>query len=89
MQSEFDLEIITPEKVAVKSRVSKLIIRTIDGDVGILKDHANYISAIDKGPATVFFSDGRKERAELENGFVSVVDGKVIVMVLRYQKKFD
>ncbi len=84
--SEFNLEILMPDKVVLSSLVEKVIVRTIEGDVGILKNHANYISAIDEGPMTVFFADGKIEKAKVKSGLISVLDNKVVILVLSYVK---
>ena len=76
-----NLRILTPDKVIIDQPVEKVIVRTIEGDIGILKNHINYISAIKNGPVTIFHLDGKKESLILNDGFVSVMDGKVDIVV--------
>lgn len=84
--SRFNLEISTPDKVILNSQVQKIIVRTIEGDIGILKNHANYISVIDNGPITIFYLDGTIEKAKIENGFIFVRENEVLIMTLKYKK---
>lgn len=77
----FNLRILTPDKIIIDQLVKNVIVRTIEGDIGILKNHINYISAIKNGPVTIFHLDGKKESLMLKDGFVSVIDGKVDIVV--------
>lgn len=77
----FNLRILTPDKIVIDKPVKNVIVRTIEGDIGILKNHINYISAIKNGPVTIFHLDGKKESLMLNDGFVSVIDGKVDIVV--------
>ncbi len=85
--SEFNLQIFTPDRVVLDKQVEKIIVRTIDGDVGILKNHVDYISTIKNGLLTIFNTCGSKDKAILKDGFISVLDGKVTIMVLSYNQE--
>lgn len=82
----FNLKILTPNEVLKNQEVEKVIVRTTEGDVGILKNHVNYIAAIKEGPVTVFCVDGKKESFNIKDGFISVINSEVTIMSLSYDK---
>jgi F-type H+-transporting ATPase subunit epsilon len=45
----FNLEIITPEKVAYKNEVEQLSIPAYDGEMGILPGHIDYLAMLNPG----------------------------------------
>ena len=61
--STFTLQIITPEKIFFEGEVQRVIVRTTEGDVGILAKHERYVAALPSGPVKVILSDGT-ERIE-------------------------
>lgn len=82
----FRLKILTPDKVELDKEIKKIIVRTVEGDIGILKNHVNYISAIKNGPIKIFFLDNSIQEANLKNGFISVIDGEVTILILSYNQ---
>ena len=44
--STFSLQIITPEKIFFEGEVQRVIVRTTEGDVGILAKHEKYVAAL-------------------------------------------
>ena len=42
----FHLSVVTPDRIFFDGDAERVIVRTRSGDVGILKGHAKYISAI-------------------------------------------
>lgn len=75
----FVLKIITPDGVRYDGQAEKLLVRTTDGDVGILAGHINYVAPLGMGQAAVVV-DGEKRRAACIGGMVSVMDGKVTLL---------
>ena len=51
---EFDLQIVTPDGMLFDGKAEKIILRTSEGDVGILPGHINYVAALSIGVARVF-----------------------------------
>ena len=49
----FKLKIITPEKVFFDDETEQIIVRTTEGDIGILAGHENYVSDLPPGPFRV------------------------------------
>lgn len=84
--SNFSLQILTPDRVVIDEMVKQIIVRTTEGDVGILKNHVDYIASIKKGPVIIFYINGNKKKINLNSGFISVLDGKVTIIALSYKE---
>ena len=82
--NEFDLQIVTPDGLLFDGKAQKIILRTSEGDVGILAKHANYVAALAIGVARVFTADGEK-KAACAGGMVSVSDGVVRVVATTFE----
>lgn len=70
--SAFPLQIITPEKIFFEGEVQRVIVRTTEGDVGILAKHEKYVAALPSGPVKITMSDGTQRTAALSGGAVKV-----------------
>ena len=82
--NEFDLQIVTPDGLLFDGKAQKIILRTSEGDVGILAKHADYVAALSIGVARVFTSDGEK-KAACAGGMLSVTDGVVRVVASTFE----
>ncbi len=67
----FHLTVVTPERMFFDGEVERVVVRTVSGDIGILKGHAKYISALGIGMMRIKTADGEKTAA-LAEGFVKV-----------------
>lgn len=67
----FSLKVITSEGVFFDDAVDMAILRTVNGDMGILKGHAPLISLIDKGKLRIK-QQGKFKEALVEGGYVEV-----------------
>lgn len=70
--STFSLQIITPEKIFFSGEVQRVIVRTTEGDVGILAKHEKYVAALPSGPIKITMQDGTERLAALSGGVVKV-----------------
>ncbi len=70
--STFSLQIITPEKIFFEGEVQRVIVRTTEGDVGILAKHEKYVAALPSGPVKITMPDGTERLAALSGGAVKV-----------------
>lgn len=70
--STFSLQIITPEKIFFEGEVQRVIVRTTEGDVGILAKHEKYVAALPSGPVKITMPDGKERLAALSGGAVKV-----------------
>ncbi len=82
--TSFALKIVTPDGVKYDGTAEELVVRTTDGDVGILAGHINYVASLGMGEATVLM-DGQKRYGACIGGMVSVVDGKVTLLPTTFE----
>ena len=75
----FPLKVMTVEQCCFDGEVDRIIVRTTQGDVGILPNHVPYIAALGIGGLTVF-QNGSKRTAMIAGGFVEVsAEGAVLL----------
>ena len=81
----FELKIVTPDGSAFDGEVRSIVVRTTTGDVGILRNHVDYVATIDYGALKITFPDGSERKASCMNGFVSVDHNLVRVIVTTFE----
>ena len=86
--NEFDLQIVTPDGLMFDGKAQKLIVRTTEGDVGILAKHTDYVAALSIGVARVFTSAGER-RGACAGGMLSVTDGVVRIAASTFEWSED
>ncbi len=79
MASLFQLQVVTPEGPILDEMVEGIILRTTEGDRGILKGHAGHVSAIKAGGVKINTENGPRYGVATE-GFIRV--GKDVTTVL-------
>ena len=67
----YKLKIITPEKVFFDGETEHIIVRTTEGDLGVLAGHENYVSDLPAGPFRVKI-DGQFKAAAISGGVLKV-----------------
>ena len=75
----FHLKIVTPDGLIYDGQAEELLVRTTNGDVGILARHMNYVAPLGMGQATIV-SDGQRRTAACIGGMVSVSRGEVTLV---------
>ncbi|HAM68871.1 MAG TPA: ATP synthase F1 subunit epsilon [Ruminococcus sp.] len=78
--STFRLQIITPEKIFFEGEVQRVIVRTSEGDAGILAKHEKYVAALPSGPVKITMADGTERIAALSGGAVKVSPEQTAVL---------
>ena len=64
------LEVITPEQVAIKTTTTSVIIPGVDGQLGVLVDHAPLLAGLKPGVITYRNEAGKAEKLFVAGGFV-------------------
>lgn len=75
----FVLKIITPDRVFYEEEVSMVEFNTVEGEVGIYKDHIPMTMIIAPGILTIT-KDGEVKEAALHAGFSEVLPDKVTIL---------
>lgn len=79
MASTFHLEIVTPDRKFYEDEVNMAIVRTVEGDVGILRDHVPSVVPLSIGVIKIK-KDGKMIRATCSGGFVSIDEDKTTII---------
>mgnify|MGYP001011552244 CR=1 FL=1 len=67
----FPLKVMTIDHCFFEGDVDRIVVRTSQGDVGILPNHVPYIAALGIGALTII-QNGEKRIAAIAGGFVAV-----------------
>lgn len=73
------LEIVTPDKNFFEGDVEMTIVRTTEGDIGILKDHEPVVAPVSVGAVRIKI-DGEFKEAACAGGFLTVDADKTIII---------
>ena len=73
------LDIVTPDRFFFSEDVEMVIVRGIEGDIGILKDRAPITTPLRIGKIRIF-QDKKERVASVVEGYVSVLDNVVTVV---------
>ena len=87
--STFPLRIGTPDGLLYEGEVSRLVCRTISGDLAILPRHFNYCTALGMGEAHIVLKDGSRKTAACIGGMLSVMNGTCRVLATTWEWKED
>ena len=63
-----------------EGEVQRLIVRTTEGDVGILAKHEKYVAALPSGPVKITMADGTERIAALSGGAVKVSPERTAIL---------
>lgn len=77
MAASFSLKIITPDKVFFDGETTQVIVRTTEGDIGILAHHISLVASLPSGPVRIMKEDGTWQTAAVSNGLIKVGGNKV------------
>ena len=88
--AQFQLEIITPDGPVFDGLVDSLLVRCVEGDVEILRGHADYFAPLAVGRARILIGNEVKYAA-VSGGFLSVIGGAVrlVPVTLEFAETID
>lgn len=69
--STFQLKVVTADRCFFDGEAERIVVRTTEGDIGILPHHVPYVAALGIGGLTIFH-DGSSRVAAVSGGFVEV-----------------
>ncbi len=81
----FRLQIVTPDGLAFEGEAEKISVRTIEGEIGILARHIDYVSPLGMGEAVVTDAEGKERRAACIGGMVAVHNGNVRLVATTFE----
>lgn len=77
--SEFLLEIVTPESKFFEENVEMIVVKGLNGDIGILRDHEPYITPLAIGRIKIK-QNGKFRFAALSQGYIEVTEEKATIL---------
>ena len=77
MATPFQLTVITPEKTFFDGETTQMIVRTTEGDIGILANHTSLVASLPSGPLKVMQDNGEYRLAAVSAGLIKVGGNKV------------
>ncbi len=80
IMNKFHLEIVTPDKHFFEDDVLMVIIRTTEGDIGILKDHEPIVTPVSVGELKIKLENNEEKIAACAGGFLTIDEDRVIVI---------
>ena len=85
----FDLEIITPDRVFYKGEASMIEFNTTEGEIGVYKDHIPLTVIIKPGVLTI--TSEEKKTAALHSGFATIMQEKITILaeVIEWEDEID
>lgn len=81
MAKLFNIDIVTPEKKVFEGKIRSLEAAGIDGEFGVLADHAPFATVLAPGVVELIHEDGKKQLLAVSGGYVEVTASKTILLV--------
>jgi len=78
MSEKFTVEIITPERLILKSEVSEVTIPSYEGQMGILKDHIPLITFL--RPGLIIIQGNEEKKYYVEEGTVEFLNNSLLIL---------
>ncbi|MBQ8787241.1 MAG: ATP synthase F1 subunit epsilon [Oscillospiraceae bacterium] len=78
--ASFSLNVITPEKIFFDGETTQIIVRTTEGDIGVLANHTSLVADLPSGPLKIRQEDGSWKVAAVSTGLLKVGGNKVSIL---------
>ncbi|MBO5906651.1 MAG: ATP synthase F1 subunit epsilon [Clostridia bacterium] len=80
----FKLTVVTPDGLAFSGEAESILVRTTDGDVEILRGHADFLATLSIG-RTRIIEGGKSRLASSAGGFITVTAGEVKMVATTFE----
>jgi F-type H+-transporting ATPase subunit epsilon len=80
MADPMQVEVVSADAVVWSGEATNIIAKTVDGDIGILANHAPVLAVLVPGGVEIVCPDGKREIIAVEGGFMSVSRGRVSIL---------
>ncbi|MFL2852646.1 MAG: ATP synthase F1 subunit epsilon [Candidatus Pelagibacter sp.] len=87
MSDKFKVEIITPEKLILKSEADEVTIPSYEGQMGILRDHIPLITFL--RPGVISIQNQEEEKYFLEEGTVEFSNNNLLILTSKVYNLAD
>ena len=75
-----NVELVSPEKKVFSGEAVSVSARTLEGDLGILTDHAPLLGVLVDGKVVIKGTDGSTNEFNVSGGFLSVSNNRVSLL---------
>lgn len=79
--ANFKLEIITPIGKKFSQEIEFVKVRTTEGDMGILPNHAPFVAALQPEEISIKVTKGNEIKYYISNGFIEINNNNVTIIV--------
>lgn len=79
-EKSFRLEVITPERIVMSDEVEFVVVPGVEGELGVLANHAPMIAGLRIGVIRYFNDEGQERHLAMGGGFVEVLENEVTVL---------
>lgn len=79
-ENTFMLEIITPEEILLREEVQFVVVPETQGELGVLKNHAPMIAALNIGVLRYTDAAGEVKKVAISGGFMEVIYNEARVL---------
>jgi len=74
------VEVVTPEKRVWSGEAKMVSARTLDGELGVLPDHAPLLGVLADGTVSIKAADGSTNEFVINGGFISIANNRVSIL---------
>ncbi|GAA3511950.1 F0F1 ATP synthase subunit epsilon [Aeromicrobium panaciterrae] len=81
MADPLQIELVSADRVVWSGQASEVLARTVEGDLGVLADHAPLLSLLVPGVVVITPLEGEADiKAAVAEGFISVANNRVSIL---------
>ena len=80
MDTKINFDFVSPEESIISSEVDMVLIPAIEGDAGILPNHAPYMTILRQGIVEVTFEKDNIKQYLVEGGFADIAPQKITIL---------
>ncbi len=80
MADPLQIELVSADRVVWSGQASEVLARTVEGDLGVLADHAPLLSLLVPGVVVITPLEGDAVKAAVAEGFISVANNRVSIL---------
>ncbi|MDA2975218.1 MAG: F0F1 ATP synthase subunit epsilon [Actinomycetota bacterium] len=81
------VSLLATDRAVWQGQASSVVLRTLDGELGILAGHVPMLSSLAVGPVVITAESGEKVAAAVHGGFVTVDNNEVTIFAQRCELK--
>lgn len=75
----FHVQVVSPDRIFYEGDIEMLEVKTTEGEIGVLAGHIPMTSIIAPGVVR-FFENGETKEAALHDGFIEILQDKVVIL---------